>query len=157
MYDVPPPTRSQVQRSVQCDDITCKNMLFHYNKAPETLKPRQYPCYTTYSGKVSPFACFRCLEWRAWWISQTPAPESVVTSYQTPLRPRSPALLVFCVEAHESFRGSFHESFHQSNGSFHENHGTAHAKINGSFHESCRESFHGSLLPRNLPRKHSWK
>ena len=57
-------------------------------------------------------------------------------------RERSPALLAFCMEARERFRGSFHR-FH---GSFHGRYGSY-----GSFHGSChgsngsRESFHGSF------------
>ena len=57
---------------------------------------------------------------RQW--APTPAPS---TPY---LQGRSPALLAFCVEAHESSRGSFHR-FH---GSFHGRYGSY-----GSFHGSC--------------------
>ena len=53
---------------------------------------------------------------------------------------RSPALLVFCVEVHESFRGSFHR-FH---GSFHGKKIPEASTDGSSFHESFHESFHGS-------------
>ena len=96
------------------------------------------------------------------------------------IRTRSPALLVCCVEAHETFRGSchgrgklprkknasfhgsfreclhgssFHESFH---GSFHGSSGSFHgSNFHGSFHESFHgsnfhESFHESLHGSNF-------
>ena len=53
---------------------------------------------------------------------------------------RSPALLVFCVEVHESFRGSFHR-FH---GSFHGKKIPEACTDGSSFHESFHGSFHGS-------------
>ena len=50
---------------------------------------------------------------------------------------RPPALLVFCVEVHENFRGSFHRfhgSFHSFHESFHRFHGSVHGS-RGNFHE----------------------
>ena len=72
---------------------------------------------------------------------------AVVEEVAIPPLFRAPALLAFCVEAHESFRGSFHGSYESGGsfrGSFHERYGSFHAKKNpASFLGSFRESFHG--------------
>ena len=64
---------------------------------------------------------------------------------------RSSAPLVFCVEVHESFRGSFHR-FHGSFHSLHENFHRFHGSFRGIFHgkqsrklSGFHESFHGSF------------
>ena len=44
--------------------------------------------------------------------------------FGAPDTPRSPALLIFCVDAHESFCGRFHRL-----------HGSFHGRVHGSFHE----------------------